>query len=131
MTTIATTAAANSNKFDVDKFNKSYDEMLKNKEIINQKKRDDLLNQLNTDKPKSITDQTIGEVLINTKDTIFDIFGDLLRPHRLSSNTLTKNNRLYYLGILCLLISLFILIYSSFTKLSQIQSQVQYGAYPV
>lgn len=121
MTTITTTTTADSNKFDVDKFNKSYDEMLKNKEIINQKKRDELLNQLNTDKPKLITDQTIGEILINTKDTIFDIFGDLLRPRQLSSNTLTKNNRLYYLGILCLLISLFILIYSSFTKLSQVQ----------
>jgi hypothetical protein len=110
---------SDSKKFDIDKFNKSYDEMLKNKEIMNQKKRDEMLNQLNLTKPKLITDQTIGEVLINTKDAIFDIFGDLLRPSRLNSETLTKNNRLYYLGILCLLISLFILIYSSFTKLAQ------------
>lgn len=82
------------------------------------KKREESLNQLNTYKPKPITDQTVGEILINTKDAIFDIFGDLLRPRQLSSETLTKNNRLYYLGILFLLISLFVLIYESFTKLT-------------
>lgn len=59
-----------------------------------------------------IFDKSIGskELLTNFKDTLFNIMDDLLQ-YKFTVDTFTKDNRLLYLGILLIIISIIIFIF--------------------
>lgn len=86
-------------KFDSQKFNKEFD-------IYKQNKKDELQDEANDRledkssiiKRKKIYDHTIMELMINIKDTWFEILDDIL-DHRFTLGTIFKNNRLFYIGI--------------------------------
>ena len=64
---------------------------------------------------KELYELSIGKTLINTKDTIFGILDDLLR-FKFETETFTKNNRLYYLGIIIIMIVCLTFLYELFSK---------------
>ena len=65
-------------------------------------------------KKKNIHDLTLGEILINTKNTYLDIINELLSfnyPNGISS-IFTKENRIFYIGVSLLIISFLIYVLS-------------------
>ena len=103
-----------SSKYDIDKFNRNFDQYKDKRkeemiEKINQK-----LSELN--KPPEITPPyslSIGQIFINIKDTLFNIIDDLLN-FKLSFNSLLKENGLFYLGLFFLIIAGILYFYSLF-----------------
>lgn len=72
------------------------------------------LEELN--KPKQVEliyDLGIGQVAINTKDAIFDILDDTVNL-RFTNDMLTKNNRLFYLGIVLIIAACLLFLYLLF-----------------
>jgi len=102
----------NDGKFDINRFNRDYDQYrIRRKEEMD-KKIALKLAELNKPKPEiPIYQKSIGTILINTKDTLFEILDDMLQGN-FSSNTFTKNNRLFFIGITMIIIACFILLYT-------------------
>lgn len=100
------------NTFNLDLFNKKYEDIRKKKQKIVKDTEQKRLSKLNiTEFTKKIHEYTVGELLFKLKDSIFGILGDLLR-FRFRLDTFTKNNRLFYLGLLILIIILIIYLFS-------------------
>jgi hypothetical protein len=94
---------AENGELDMDKFNRDYGQYVEKRS--NKMKRDlqlklDHLNQPKKD--KLIYELSIGEIFINIKDSMFGILDDLLKFN--INNILTKNNRLFYLGLILIII---------------------------
>lgn len=98
------------NRFNLQEFNRDFERNIdltrqSNIELENQR-----LNQLNTQglqmnqKPY---DKSISQMLIGIKDTWFDIIDDLLSD-KFYTETFTKNNRLFYIGLTIVLLVIFI-----------------------
>jgi hypothetical protein len=102
-------------QFDITEFNAAFEEMLKKQQEEGKKKEAEDLSQLNaTFRPKRVHELTIGELLVNMKDAIFDTIDDLL-GFDFSVETFTKNNRLFYLGLFVVLFTLILYIVQYFT----------------
>ena len=101
-------------KLDIDHYNRDisqYSEIRKNdiKILIDRK-----LEDLNKQKPVELVyDLSIGQIIINLKDSLFNILDDVINL-RLNSNTLTKENRLFYLGIFLIVLACIMFSYSFF-----------------
>ena len=96
------------NQFKLNEFNKSFDQILRlaeNQQADQEAQILQHLNQPRTDKP--LLEQSIGEIMIHTKDTIFDLMYDILTG-QWDRELFTKRNRMYYLGIMCLIIAILI-----------------------
>jgi hypothetical protein len=100
-----------SGKLDIDKFNRDF-EQYKDKRKIEmreqlQKKLDDLGRE-----PSEIPayNLSMGQILINVKDTILNILDDILR-FKFELGIFTKDDRLFYLGILMLIIGILVCAY--------------------
>lgn len=110
----------NRGDFNID-FNKNFE---KEKELTiqlnKQKEKDriDKLNQESQNKPKSIYELSVTEILINLKDTWFELIDDLLQG-KFNINTFTKNSRLFYIGITLIVIVMLLYLYSLFTHDAQ------------
>ena len=59
---------------------------------------------------RKIYNENIGRILINMKDELFDLLDDLIQ-NKIEIKTFTKNNRLFYIGILFVTLSIFLLGY--------------------
>ena len=100
------------NTFDLDKFNKKYEDVRKRRQKLLMNKQEDKLRKLNiTTFKKKLHEYTVGEYAFGMKDAILGILGDLLRL-QFTIQTFTKNNRLFYLGMFILINCLVIVLFS-------------------
>ena len=95
-------------------FNQKFEENQQQKKLIMQQRMHDKLNALNNSDEKILLHElSIGDILINTKDSSFELLDDLLQ-FKYNKETFTKNNRLFYLGVFLIIISMFIFLYNTF-----------------
>lgn len=102
--------------FNID-FNKNFEkEKELNKRLIKQKEQNRIkeLNKKTQNKPKSIYELSILDILINIKDAWFELIDDLLQGNYKISD-ITKNNKLFYIGLTIIGIVLLIFFYLLFT----------------
>lgn len=98
------------NTFNLALFNKKYDEVRKQRQQILKQQEQEKLNQLgSTTYSKQLHEYTIGELIINMKNSIFGLMKDLLQ-FKFTRDTLLKENRLFYIGILITIIILIIYV---------------------
>ena len=99
-------------RIDLKKFNKVFDV---NREITkrNQRVKDlEKLNELSRVETKtSLYDLNISQILINIKNTWFNLLDDLLEQ-RFQLETFTKENRLFYIGLTIVFIAVIMYIYT-------------------
>ena len=70
------------------------------------------LDKLNV--PKKVTPiyrDSLGQILIDTKDALFQILDDLLQ-HKFTLDTFIKDNRLFYIGMILIFIASFMYLYT-------------------
>jgi len=99
------------------KFNKNFEIKQSKRKRQLKKKEKILLNNLKKlKKNKNIHDLTIGEILINTKNTYLNILKDIftLNFKNSFSNIFTKDDRMFYIGVSLLILSFLIFIISFF-----------------
>lgn len=100
------------NKFDIDKFNRYYEQYRDRRRVEMKEKMEAKLKELNAPQPSiPVYNQSIPKILIDTKDSIFNLLDDLLQG-KFTIDTLTKNNRLFFIGITLFFIGLFVYIYN-------------------
>lgn len=103
--------------FSVDKFNDYFDKFKENiniKRNIQDTKKLEILNNDSKIQHVPLYEQSLREILFKLKITWFDIF-DEMNTHGIFLSILTKNNRLFYLGISLILFSLlFYMLHSLF-----------------
>ena len=101
-------------KFDIDKFNRQFDQYkIKRKDEMEeriQQKLDELNKPVIETPPYELS---IGEIAIKTKDSIFNIIDDLL-SFNFSWSILSKEHRLFYLGVFLIVVALIIYLYRFF-----------------
>ena len=96
------------NTFDLDVFNKKYENVRRRRQNLIKDSEQERLSKLNiTSLNKKIHQYTIGEILFNLKNALFGILNDLLR-FKFTMDTFIKQNRLFYLGLFILIIVLII-----------------------
>jgi hypothetical protein len=101
-------------KLDIDHYSRQisqYSDIRKNdtKLLIDQK-----LEDLNKQKPiELVYDLSVGQIMINLKDTMFDVLDDAVNL-RYRSDTFTKNHRLFYIGIFIIIIACIIFSFTFF-----------------
>jgi len=103
-----------SGKFDIDRFNRDFDQYRdkrkeESREILNRK-----LEELN--KPPDVTppyDLSVGQIMINMKDATFNVMDDIIN-FKFTSEVLLKQNRLFYIGLLLIIIALILYAYMIF-----------------
>jgi len=101
-------------KLDIDHYNREFSQYSDKRKEEMKRVLAEKLEELN--KPKQVEliyDLSIGQIALNTKDAIFDILDDTVNL-RFTSNMLTKNNRLFYLGIVLVIISCLLFLYMLF-----------------
>jgi hypothetical protein len=93
--------------FDINKFNIEFEQQLREHEL----KQQPIL-QTEIIEPKKLHQYTIGELLLEYKNSVVDIIDDLVmfRFNNLEelTNIFLKNNRLLHIGITIILLSLFL-----------------------
>lgn len=105
-------------EFDINKFNELYDKITDEQLKERKKKEQEELEKKygKKDITKNLYELSIGEIVIGFKDAMFGIIYDLMCLN-INTTTFTKEHRLFYLGILFLVISLMVYIISSHTDL--------------
>jgi hypothetical protein len=90
----------NSGEFSMQLFNKVFLENQRARQLYYQNVEDERLRQLNEveTKPK-LHELTIGKHLINIKDCYFGIVDDLLNDQHYDVTIITKQNRIFYIGL--------------------------------
>lgn len=102
-------------EFDVKAFNKVFEEQQAKLKEDSKKREEETLKKLNeAKKDVSLISLSIGEILINTKDAWFDILDDLLQ-YKFGWDILTKNNRLFYIGLTLAVMAIIFYLYEIFT----------------
>lgn len=95
------------------KFNKDFEEKQKLRKMkIVDMERKKLKEMQKQKKVKNIHDLTLGEILVNTKDTYINIINELLDPKEGFLKIFTKENRMFYIGVSLLIISFLIYVIS-------------------
>lgn len=103
--------------FDLGKFNKVFE---RNKEITQESQRLNDLNKLNelsqshTQERVSLYNLSIMQIIVNTKDSWFNLLDDIL-DHKFELNTVTKDNRLFYIGLTILFFTVILYLYALIT----------------
>ena len=106
------------NDFDINKFNLAFEDTQRNR--LNKKKleHEEYLKSFEKKEeiPQKITDMTIYEILSNTKNEFFDLLYELISFEYSNLDELihlfTKNNRLFYCGLLLIMLSIILYIIS-------------------
>lgn len=101
------------NEFDINKFNKTFDEIQRNK--INEENDEEELKLLNKEiNKKNVGDMRLGSIFSNMKDEVFGTIYDMLsfNYENSYSEIFTKNNRLFYIGIFLILICIILYLIS-------------------
>ena len=110
----AADAADTNKRFDLGKFNKVFDI---NREITNRNNRVKDLEKLSKlssiDTSVPLYDLTMSQIIVNTKNTWFGLLDDIL-DQRIEIDTISKENRLFYIGItvviICFILYLYIIV---------------------
>ncbi len=103
-----------SHDFDINKFNRFYEQYRIKRDRDMRRYMVDKLDKLDVKANIPMPHQeTTGSILIKMKDALFNILDDILQ-HRYTVNTFTKNNRLFYIGIMVLIIALIVFVYYIF-----------------
>lgn len=99
-------------RFDLGKFNKVFDI---NREITKKNQRVEEIQKLNklshVETMTSLYDLNISQILVNTKNTWFNLLDDLLEQ-RFQISTFTKDNRLFYIGLSVVFIAVVLYLYT-------------------
>lgn len=99
------------NKFDIGKFNDSFEEQKNTKIQINNKIDEHKLQMMGTQlEEKTIMQSTVSDLLIGIKNTWFYLIDDLLQQ-RFNVNTFTKENRLFFIGLTIVIIAMILHLY--------------------
>jgi hypothetical protein len=102
--------------FDLDKFNKEFvfkKELGEVQNRIQSKEKIDALTKA-ANKPKiSLYNLSVAQIVIGIKDTWFGILDDLL-AQKFNLVTLTKENRLFFIGLTMIFITTIIYLYNFF-----------------
>jgi hypothetical protein len=100
------------NKFDIDKFNRYYEQYRERRRADMQKKMLTKLEALNAPAPEiPVYKQSVPKIILDIKDSLFNLLDDLLQG-KFEFDTFFKNNRLFYLGIALVFVGLFVYVYS-------------------
>jgi hypothetical protein len=98
--------------FDIDKFNRYYEQYRAKRKKQMERKMAKKLGELNKPKDrKPLYHDSVAEIMINTKDALFEILDDLLQ-RRFIVDTFIKNNRLFYIGLIMVFIACFMFAYT-------------------
>jgi hypothetical protein len=99
-------------RFDLGKFNKVFDI---NREITKRNQRVEELQKLNrlskVDTKTSLYDLNMSQIMVNTKNSWFNLLDDLLEQ-RFQLSTFTKDNRLFYIGLTIVFICVILYLYT-------------------
>lgn len=102
-----------SNRFDLGQFNKIFD---RNKEIAKDSQRINDLNKLNALSKEtvqvSLYDLSLFQIIINIKNTWFNLLDDLL-DQQFELETFTKDNRLFYIGLTIVFFAVVLYLYAT------------------
>lgn len=88
--------------FNVDDFNKEFE-----KNVVNVEQENNIKEI--TEKKPLLHELSIAQTLINLKDTLFYILDEIITLN-IKSDIFTKDNRMYYIGLLIILTIVSILI---------------------
>lgn len=100
--------------FDIDRFNRDFDQYKERRKREMQEKLDKRLSELNNPEPETPAyDLSIGQIAINIKDSIFNIIDDIIN-FKFSWNLLLKGNRLFYLGLVLIIFASIAYLYYYF-----------------
>jgi hypothetical protein len=108
-----------SKEFDSLKFNENYEKTKKQKNLKRRLKDAEKLKKLNKKLTnKKLHNMSILDILIEFKDSIFNILDDLINFNFKDFNTFlkifSKNNRLFYLGLLIIFTTSIIYIFTEY-----------------
>jgi hypothetical protein len=103
-------------KFDVDQFNREFEQ-------YTQKRKDEMDEQIQKklaalnapEPPIPAYNLSIGQIVINMKDALFNTLDDLLQ-FKFKRETFIKNDRLFYLGLTFIILASLIYIYLLFSS---------------
>lgn len=100
------------NMFNLELFNKKYEDVRKRRQKRIKEIEEEKLARLNRLKHKKKLHQfTVGEHMFNMKDALLGTLNDILRLN-ITIKTFTKQNRLFYLGLFTLITILIITLFS-------------------
>jgi len=100
-------------KFDIDKFNRDFDQYKDKRKIEMKEQLQKKLDDLNKKEPEiPAYNLSIGQTIINTKDTMVNTLDDLLQ-FKFNYETFSRDNRLYYLGLMFVIIGIIFFLYYS------------------
>ena len=105
-----------SGEFNLALFNKTFREEQIRRIEFYRKYEEDRLRRLEEEENKVVKfqDLSVGQHLINMKNTIFDITSDIIAGKPISPKLFTKNNRMFYLGLILLIIFIIYLTLNNF-----------------
>lgn len=101
-------------KFDIDRFNRDFDQYKEQRKREMQERLDKKLSELNNPphEPPAY-DLSIGQIAINIKDSMFNIIDDIIN-FKFTWDILLKSNRLFYLGLVFIIFASIAYLYYYF-----------------
>jgi hypothetical protein len=110
----------------VDKFNREFEQYIDKRKVYRDEEQKKMLEELNKPKPViPLYDLPMGQIMINAKDSVLNTLDDVINGS-FDRNTFIKENRLFYLGIVLLFISILVYFYNmivgSFDKKEKLDS---------
>lgn len=108
-----------SKKFNLQNFNKEFIFKRDKQEAKYKIEEENILNELNEETnihTKSLYNLSILEIALGIKNTWFDILDDILFTKNIKLIFFTKNNRLFFIGISIIFMSIILYICNSFLE---------------
>ncbi len=101
-------------KLDIDHYNREFTQYSDKRRAEMKRVLAEKLEEMNKPKPvELIYDLSIGNIVINTKDAMFGILDDVVNL-RFTNDIISKDNRLFYLGIVLIIIACLLFFYLLF-----------------
>jgi hypothetical protein len=104
------------NKFNLAEFNKAFVHASKENASKQYNMEKQILEELNKPEPPELPlNRSIGEIIIGIKDSLIGLLDDVL-SFNIDSTLFTKNNRLFYFGVLIIIIVIYMLLSDVFSS---------------
>lgn len=101
-------------KLDIDHYNDNFNQYSENRQEEMKKVMAEKLEELNKPKPvELIYDLSVGEIAVNTKDAMYNIIDDVVNL-RFTGDLITRDHRMFYLGIVLIIIACLLFFYMIF-----------------
>ena len=99
------------NDINIDKFDRAYEQYKTKRKIAMQNTLNKKLEKLNAPHQKTpVYERSLGDIMVGTKDAMFNFLDDILQ-FDFSTSTFVKNNRLFYFGVVFIMIAIILMIY--------------------